>query len=81
MQRADDQQFGGRLLEFDQRDRIAEHVVHPARRARRRQCQFGIDQPQIVAVARPQHQPVRAEGRRPGIAVPRRVADREMLHR
>ena len=54
-------QFGGRRFEIDQRDRIAEHVVHPAHLAVRRERELGADQAQVVAVARAQHQPVLAE--------------------
>ena len=41
LQRADDVERVGRRLEIDQRDRIAEHVVHPAHDAGRRQRQLG----------------------------------------
>ena len=41
---------------------------------------FGADQAQIMAVARPQHQPVLAEGDRRRIAIGGGVADGEKLH-
>ena len=80
LERAGDAEQGAGGLEVDQRDRIAEHVVHPAHVARRRQRQLGRHQPQVVRIARPQHQPVLAEGDRPGVAVGGGVADGQGLH-
>jgi hypothetical protein len=74
-------QLRARLREADQRDRIAEHVVQPAHRARRRlDRQRGVDQPQVVAVARPGHQAVLAELHRVAIAVGGPVPDVEDGH-
>ena len=80
MQRRDDQQLGRALRELDLRHRVAEHIVHPAHIARRRQRQLRLDQPQVVAVARAQHQPVRPERDRRRIAVARLVANGQIFH-
>jgi hypothetical protein len=81
LERADDRQRVGGALEIDQRDRVAEHVVHPAHVARRRQRQFGGHQAQVVAVARAQHQPVLAEGDRARVAIGGGVANGQDPHR
>jgi hypothetical protein len=80
-ERAGDGQPRRRRLEFDQRDGIAEHVVHPAGDARRRQRQLGRHQPQVVAVARAQHQPVLAEADRARVLVLGGVTDGQKFHR
>ena len=79
-QDADDRQLLRQLREIHERDRIAEHVVHPAHVARRRHRQLRAREPEVMAVARPQHQPVPAEFDRPRIAVDGGMAHGEELH-
>jgi hypothetical protein len=70
------------LVEGHDGDRIAEDVVQPAHAPG-----LGIDdearreEAQVVAVARPEHHPVRTERHRIGIAVRRGVPDVQERHR
>ena len=67
-------------LEARQRDAVAEHVVQPAQRDRLRlDDQPRLDQPLIVAVARPEHHAMLAERDRLAVAIGRDVTDREQL--
>ena len=52
---------------------IAEYIVAPAYRCRRRKLQIGFNEPKIVTVARAQHQPVIAEPNGTPITVGGRV--------
>jgi hypothetical protein len=63
-------------------DRIAEHVVRPAGLGGgRADAELGRDQPQIMAVARADHQPVRGEAHRPHIQILGGVDDANARHR
>jgi hypothetical protein len=64
-----DPQLGRRLGERRDGDRIAERVVKPAQRRRRRAIQAGSNQAKVVAVARAQHQSMIAEPNRPAVTV------------
>ena len=69
------------LSELQDRDAVAEHVVYPPHL-----CWFwddaqgGIDQPLVVAVPRPEYEPVLPEANRPGIAIGGDVFYREDWH-
>jgi hypothetical protein len=62
-------------------DAVSEHVVHPMERRRfGRDGERSLDQTLVVAVARPEHDPVLAERNRLAVAVGRDVADGEDRH-
>ena len=77
---ADDAERVGRPVEIRDGDGVAIGVVHPAQPRLRSDRERGIDDAQVEAVARPQHQPVRPELHGRGIAVGRGVADAQ-IHR
>jgi hypothetical protein len=54
--------------------------MQPVQLSGRRERQFSVDEAQIVAVARTEHQPVLAERHRRVIAVAGGMADGEQLH-
>ena len=57
-----DKQFAAGFGEFGNRDRVAEHVVHPAQSSGlRRYLDAGVEKTQIVAVPGPAHQAVGTE--------------------
>ena len=80
VQRALDAKLARRLAEGRDRDRITEDVVEPAKLGRGRQRKLGPHEPQIVAVAGPQHQPMRPEAHRSRIVVGGGVADAQGFH-
>ena len=70
-----------RRLEPRQRDAIAERVVDPVEMGRLgRDAKPRVDQPLVIAVARPEHHAVLAERDRPAVAVGGDVANRENGH-
>ena len=73
-------QLGAHFAEFRDGDRITERIVYPAERGRRHDAEFGGNQPQIVAVARPHHQPVLAERHRLRVGVGGSVIDPQAGH-
>jgi hypothetical protein len=76
-----DAQLGRRLRERRDGDRIAENIMHPANRRRRRECQIGFNQAKIVAIARAQHQSMIAEHDGTIVAINRGVPHIENGHR
>src|SRR5216684_1411655 len=78
---ADEAQLLGAATEARDGDAIAEDVVYPAQiRRLRRDSDRRLDQPLIIAVARPEHDPVLAQGDRPLVAVGGDVVDVEDWH-
>jgi hypothetical protein len=62
-------QLGGRIGKSGDRNGVAEHIVHPAQLRRlRRDDDSGIQEAQIMAVARPTHESMLAE--RHGHSIP-----------
>jgi len=61
-------------------DRIAEGIVHIAHVGLRIDRQAGVQQTQVVAVARPEHQPVVAQDDGLGIFVTGPMDDLESAH-
>ena len=75
-----DAQFGRGLGKRSDRNRIAEHVIDPAHRRGRRDFQAGLDEPKVVTVARPQHEPMIAEPDRAAVTIDGRMTDIENGH-
>ena len=72
----------GALVEGRDRDAVAEHVVDPAQPHRlRRDIEAAGQHPQIMAVARAQHDPVLAERHRTVVAINGLVVDGQERHR
>ena len=69
-----------RAVELGDGDRVAERVVDPAHLGGRIDGQAGIEQAQIVAVARPEHQAMLTQRHRGRIFVARAVDDLEGAH-
>ena len=70
----------GRAVELGDGDRVAECVVDPAHLGGGVDGQAGMEQAQIVAVARPEHQAMFAQRHRGRIVVARAVDDLEGAH-
>ena len=72
----------GRLVrEARDGDAVAEDIVDPPQSARRGiYLDPGVEEPLIIAVARPEHDPVLTEGDWLLVAVGRDVPDREKRH-
>ena len=61
-------------------DRIAERIVDPAHRGGGLDRQLGVQQTQVVAVARPEHQTVVVQRHRLGVFVAGAMDDLERAH-
>ena len=71
----------GSVREACDRDAVPKHIVHPMQRRRfGRDGDGGLDQPLVVAVARPEHDPMLTKCDWLAIAVGCDVADREDRH-
>jgi len=80
--RADDRQCFGAIIEGRDRDAVAEHVVDPAQRHRlRHDLETAGQHPQIVAVARAQHDAMFAKRHRVRVAIFGLVVNRQERHR
>src|SRR5665647_1364394 len=78
----DDRQDFGALVEGRDGDAVAEHVMDPAQRHRlRRDLEIVRQHPQIMAVARAQHDAVLAERHRAVVAIFGLVMNRQQRHR
>src|SRR4029079_14449571 len=79
-ERARDAEHRGAVVEINERNGVAEYVVHPAQIAGRRQGEFRSHQPQVMGVAWTQHQPMLPEFHWPRVTVGRRVAYGQNSH-
>src|SRR6516164_1567044 len=80
--RAVDTQQVAAAGEPGKRDAIAEHIMEPAQFRRLwRDDKLLLDQLLVVAVARPQHHPMLAEGNRLLVPVGRDMANGQEMHR
>jgi hypothetical protein len=77
---AEDLQAVGRGGEGGRRHSVARDVLAPADGCLRRDRERALDDAQVAALARPQHQPVRAEPDGLAVAVGRPVHDAECRH-
>lgn len=76
-----DPQRRGLALEVDDGDEVAEHIIDPAHRSRLwRDLEIGLDQPLVVRIARPEHQPMFAETDGGTIGIGGDVADAQYAH-
>ncbi len=76
-----EQQLARRTAERGDRDRVAEYVVHPPHLLRRRRDRQGrVEEPQVVTVPRPRHEPMLAELDRIFETVLGAVADEQNGH-
>jgi len=80
LDRADEFQDQGRAFEGGDGDRIAKWVVDPPDLRGGFDHQAGVEKAKVMAVARPEHQPVVAERHRLGIFVASTVDDLEGAH-
>ena len=76
-----DPQFGRRFGEGRDGDRVAENIVKPAHCCRGGENQIGFNQPEIVTVARAQHQSVITKHNRLAVAVNCSVSNVKNGHR
>jgi hypothetical protein len=72
-QLAGDAQLAGRLGEGHDRDRVAQDVVDPFRPAGGREVELGRQQPEVMAVPRAEHEPMRAKADGPAVPIDRRI--------